>query len=206
MACDCCQGSGVVSGLGGMESDCKSCRFKRRALNIIRNGVVSIRNWTIYVFKHHAVFLSMLCFVTIAIPLLWHDYTNITPLLAPFGLIFVALKYQLDQVTYQKSLFPERYEIFLAVDNILSKCFHDSIREGDSIYTQEIMMQLNSIYRKSFFLFGQRTYKFMSDFRMAVFNHIYANGEHREAFNFLKNLVDEQKLSRKFTELKIDAY
>lgn len=196
----------MVLGLGGMESNCKACYTKRRVLNAVKNSVVSIRARTTYTFKHHAAFLSVLCFVAIAIPLLWHDYTNITPLLAPLGLIFVALKYQLDQVTYQKSLFPERYEIFLAVDSILSKCFHDAIRDGDATYTHEITAQLNSIYRKSFFLFGQHTYEFMSDFRQAVFNHIYSHGEHIDAFNFLKNLVDGQKLSSKLKELKIDAY
>jgi len=74
---------------------------------------------------------------------------------------------------------------------------------------------MDLIYRKSYFLFGNETYQFISEFRQAVVDASHISKDSKDpkvvekvnkANEFLQNLLDGQKLSKKFPELKIDTY
>jgi hypothetical protein len=132
---------------------------------------------------------------------------SITALMGIFGLIFTYLKYILDQATYHKSLFEERYKIFLEIDEILSLYFQEKDKNGDIISWHFLVEKLDSIYRKSYFIFGKKTYEFIAEFRKAVINSkMKKEQENNSDHIFLRNLLDGQNLSQKFPELKIDLY
>lgn len=141
---------------------------------------------------------------------------SFSALVASFGAILVAIKFKLDQATYHKSLFEERYAIFLKIDEILSASFQVKYKNGNEIDGRNLSKELDSIYRKSFFLFGTETYRFIANFRESVILYSYcqnkelnnnaATDELKNAETFLISLLDGQNLSKKFKELKIDTY
>ena len=164
-----------------------------------------------------AIAVFLVAFVSIIV-LIHYSYpdTLISVPVALFGMIFVALKYQLDKASYHKSLFEERYAIFLKIDEIIS--LYDRDKEENEIGREYFTKELDSIYRKGYFLFGDETYTFLGDFRQQVINKIHYRGiprlqlkeEQKQALDkadkFLRELRDKQKLSEKFPELKIDFY
>ena len=130
---------------------------------------------------------------------------------AIIGASFTLLKFKLDQKTYQKSLFEERFAIFNECDNILWCCFHDTNKDGQPTDWRLLSNMLDSFYRKSYFLFGEGTYAFLSEFRQHVLNHAFSRDSKDsamklEAEKFLSNLIGGQALSKHFKELKIDIY
>ena len=135
-------------------------------------------------------------------------------LLTSFGSIFIALKYKLDRASYHKNLFEERYTVFSVINKILLECFQEKDEEGNVINWRSLIEQLNSVYRKSYFLFGAETYAFMNSFRQAVIDYSClrnsggANEKSKaeDARKFLIELIDGQQLAEKFPELKIDFY
>ena len=131
-------------------------------------------------------------------------------LIGSFGSIFIALKYKLDQASFNKTLFEERYAIFLILDEVLSNCFQDLTKNDEKADFRHISKELDSVFRKSFFLFSKKTYKFISDFRQAVLIHVALKDtvewKKNEAWSFLISLVDKQKLAEHFPELRIDLY
>jgi hypothetical protein len=133
----------------------------------------------------------------------------ITVLISILGLIFTFLKYILDQNTYHKSLFDERYKIFLQIDEILSLCFQEKDKNGDIINWHFLVKKLDDIYRKSYFIFSKKTYKFINEFRKAVIDFKTSEKQDDSKNNagvFLSDLLNGQNLSQKFPELKIDLY
>jgi len=133
---------------------------------------------------------------------------------ASVGIMFVALKYKLDQANYHKDLFEERYAIFLKIDEIFSAYYQ---RKNHEMTWQDFKRELDSIDRKSHFLFGVETSQFIGEFREAIIYLTSLEDRERtndpsieqkltEARKFLDNLLDGQSLSDKFLELKIDSY
>ena len=133
---------------------------------------------------------------------------SIGTLIALFGIFFMFLKHKLDKLSYHKDLFGERYEVFLEVDEILKLSFQDKDEKDNKITWRELVLKLDSVWRKCYFLFGEETYGFIEEFRKAVID----NGVNscplktKEANKFLATLLDRQVLSKRFPELKIDNY
>lgn len=150
------------------------------------------------------VFFVFMILVTIFFP----NSGTFSALVASFGAIFVALKYKLDQVSYHKALFEDRYAIFTEIDKVLWGFFH-----GEDWC--ELVQKMDLIYRKSYFLFGNKTYQFISEFRQAVIDASHISKDSKDpkviekvnkANEFLQDLLVEQELAKKFSELKIDTY
>ncbi len=93
---------------------------------------------------------------------------SIGTVIAAIGLLFMYLKHKLDRANYHRDLFEERYEIFCDVDNILKLSFQDIDDNDNKITCKELRKKLNSIWRKSYFLFCKDTYQFIDKFRNAV--------------------------------------
>ena len=109
------------------------------ALNFIKNNP----------FKTHPVVISIIYFF-ISIILLAFKRNSLTVgiTVSAFGSIFMALKYKLDQESYHKNLFEERYKIFGIVDSVLL----EYAQEG--AVTSEIINKLDvHTMRRSYFLF-----------------------------------------------------
>lgn len=161
--------------------------------------------------KNNPVEISIVFFLIIfVITCCTLNISTLSALAASAGLIFVALKYKLDQASYHKALFEERYKIFKTIE----KVFWDSFHENDSNWQKRIE-KLDTIYRKSYFLFNLKTHQFIMNFRKAIIDKHFPNQHTKDnrlmenkskAEEFLNNLLDGQKLSEKFPELKIDAY
>lgn len=122
-----------------------------------------------------------------------------------FGSIFVALKYRLDQANYHRELFDSRYECFLMVEKILDEWLK-------VLTANEAMIEnLNSVMRKSYFLFGGQTYQFISNFRTVISreNSRRLKGDSTaitDDSRFLEKLLFEENLPNEFGELKIYGY
>lgn len=128
--------------------------------------------------------------------------------IASLGILFVALKYRLDQANYHRELFEKRYEVFNKINYVLFSCFHEVDQDLKIIDWKYISKELDSIYRRSYFLFGKETYEFIDQFRKAALNYkmIESGKKKDDATEFLNSLLDGQILSKKFPELKIDFY
>jgi hypothetical protein len=203
--CEDCNDKGEVPGLGMIPKNCTKCKWKRRFKQFI--------NWILgNPFKTHPIHLA--CSLFLLIPVIWIFNSSILTfniLLGIFGIIFVALKYKLDQASYHKALFEKRYEIFSVIDEILKEW------GGNQIVTNDMLNKINrDLMRKSYFLFGQNTYGFINEFRSSL---TYHQSKGKEATNsnqlqkkvddaekFLVSFVDRQNLSDKFPELKINMY
>lgn len=128
-------------------------------------------------------------------------------LIAVIGLFFVVMKYYLDRANYQKSLFEERYLILTKLDEIIFDFYHGKD-------WKELKQKLDSIYRRSYFLFGHNTYQFIVKFGKAIIDASMLKDltdaesiqKVNEAKKFLAELLDGQKLSEKLSEMKIDTY
>lgn len=161
--------------------------------------------------REHCVKLTIIGFLIMAfIAMKYPTAPVITSAITFFGFIFVALKYKLDQASYNKDLFDRRYKIFNSLDKVLSEW---SI-EGKS--SRKLINKVSgSLMRRSYFLFGDETYKFIAEFRHSIIyteqNEYETDDESfkieiRKAKNFLVSLVDRQQLSDKFPELKMKIY
>jgi hypothetical protein len=124
------------------------------------------------------------------------------------GVIFAALKYKLDRVNYHKELFDKRYEVFLEIEQILRTVFQMPDNNENNIWRNDLLSKLDAIWRRSYFLFGRKTYIFLERFRIAVIDKSHKSSPHKmeEAEQFLITLLDRQALSENFPELKIDNY
>lgn len=140
----------------------------------------------------------------------FHDDKTMSIPLTIIGLIFMALKYKLDQASYHKSLFEERLQVFNTVHEAL-------VNANKKEKWDEINQKLTPVLNKSYFLFGDKTYAFIRELSDHLITKTY---EHRAASGpssisnekieeeniFLNNLLSERELAKKFPELKIDAY
>lgn len=126
--------------------------------------------------------------------------------IAAFGSIFIAMTYRLNQATYHKNLFEDRFALFKTIDEILKEwaCNNNA--------TREMVAKLDGLMRKSHCVYSEQTYQFIKQFRMAIIILSYRielapdRKEVIEARNFLASLVDHENLPKKFPELKIDSY
>ena len=79
---------------------------------------------------------------------------------------------------------------------------------------RDFSKELDSIYRKSYFLFSKETYEFIDKFRKAVIELKLAerkdlaneSAKVKEAREFLLGLLEGQALAKNFPEIKIDFY
>lgn len=159
-------------------------------------------------FKTYPVTASIIFFIVTALVVtFYHNIGTFSVLAASFGSIFVALKYKLDQANYHKDLFEERYAILVKLDEII---FDFNNGEDWRILKQK----LDSIYRKSYCLFGQDSYQFIEEFGKAIITSTMLRNStdpnaienKKNADEFIIDLLDGQNLSRKLSEIKIDTY
>jgi hypothetical protein len=210
--CPVCKGQGKVMGLGMVEKECDVCG---KVVKKAKSGYKMVR---IIFLKYIANPIRVHCVTVTVAMFLIAAYIAIHSPSAPtiggavtfFGFIFVALKFKLDQASYNKDLFDRRYKIFLTIDRVL----HRWCSEGRS--SKELIAKVSgSLMRRSYYLFGEDTYQFIDKFRRAI---IYTEQKEHEtqdkkfqkeinrARDFLISVVDGQKLADKFPELKIKSY
>ena len=143
--------------------------------------------------------------------LLFSKNTKIEVIIGCIGLVFT----KLDTANYHRSLFESRYDVFNKCDYILSCCFQEKTYDGQFIDWKLLSRELDSFYRRSYFLFGKETYAFLTKFRKYALIHAFgldARGDaimdkqKIEAREFLSVLLNKQNLSEHFKELKIDSY
>ena len=170
-----------------------------------------IRDWIVNLFKTNSVPIAAVFFIImIIVVFIHHDANTFSGLIASFGAVLVALKYKLDQANYHKSLFKERYKIFLIIDEILIGTLN--IKDEERVaWRNKVLNKFGSIYRKSYFLFGKETHKFLHEFQLEVLNYLIllgdpSSGGRLAAYNVLSKLASEQELPAKFSEMKIDTY
>lgn len=212
--CSVCDSKGTVMDTGMVEKICDKCKNRRNIANIYN----IIKDWLLSnPIKSTSVGFSVGFFIfMIIVTCVYPHIASFGALVSSFGAIFIALKYKLDQTDYHKTLFEERYKIFIEIDTILWDCFHEESKDGQKTDWRYCVKRLDSIYRKSYFLFGKKTYQFIDEFRKAVVDlkmlekNAYSNEEADQKVNkandFLSKLLDGQKLSDNFPELKIDSY
>jgi hypothetical protein len=160
--------------------------------------------------KKYPIQIAILSFVVaLGLELWFHNSQTLSFLIATGSSIFMALKYKLDQANYNKSLFEERYLIFEKLDATLRSW------AGNNKVTSEMNDGLNSILRRSYYLFSSETYEFIKEFRESMLILFYFNTsvqtetmkeDSKKANNFLSSLVDKENFPSKFGELKIDSY
>jgi len=171
--------------------------------------VMKVKEFCLYFFKQNLMLftISIILLIILLVMRNSHQFTFVSTLIAFFGLIFVVLKYYLDRANYKKSLFEKRYLIFQTCDEVLYGFFH-CIDNKDA--WRILVEKLNSIYRRSYFLFGNETYKFILKFRESIIigsmNDNVNDEKVKAANSFLRELLNSQELAKKFTELKIYSY
>lgn len=217
MTCKNCDGIGTIDGIGYMKSQCASCKGTGAAkskrifaycINKVKTGIAIFSRWL----APRAVHFTIVLFLAILLVYCLYPYKAfLSFLVASLGSIFLSLKYKLDRMNYHKSLFEERYAIFTKFDEILSDVahLHSENKKGERVDWRTLSEKLDSIYRKSYFLFGEETKKFMDEFREKIvcISHTPKNEEQTEQIKeFIKPLYDKQSLSEKFPELRIDGY
>lgn len=212
--CDACSGTRKILGLGSIPKTCENCKIQCRLISCF----VRLKRWIMSnPFKTTPVQLSIAAFfIMLIVTTLVHNHITLTLLTVSFGAIFPALKYRLDQSNYNKSLFDERYAIFIEIDMLLldyPRFLDETLTDNNS--WRDVKRKLDSIYRKSYFIFGKDTYQFIEKFRKSIitFHSLRKHTddpkvkkEINEIKEFLNGLLDEQNLSKNFMELKIDHY
>jgi len=214
------QGKNINFGIINKKCDKVICNIVKVAKDLYCETLNYIKKLISHPFKTAPISIPGFIFYTLLVVIEYRyfyfnsDLSNpftlvcITAAVSTFGAIFIGLKYKLDQAKYHKDLFEKRYEIFITVDQILWKY--------QSIGKFEVGEFSGSLMRKSYFLFGEETYTFINKLREAL---IYANAGKQQNENdaqflkkiqlaeqFLSSLIDAQKLSKFFPELKIDFY
>jgi len=131
-------------------------------------------------------------------------------LTAAFGTMFVALTYKLNQATYHKNLYEQRFQIYKVVDDVMCEW----AREGKA--NRDMIVRLNDIMRPSYFIFSDKTYQFIKNFRFSIITLAYmlpmphgVTEDSRQvttAKNFMASLIDNENLPKNFPELKIGNY
>lgn len=213
--CGKCNSTGKILGMGLLEKPCLNCLWKRFIVFMLEKIIDCFSGNPL---KTSPVAITNFIFLLICIIFYHFKYYTIPQMwgvpIASFGSIFIALKYKLDQANYRKDLFEKRYAIFLIIDDLLS-----NINTYDKSNWGEVVSKLDAIYRKSYFLFGRKTYQFLQEFRQHACNKSKlsdnSNTECKDetkskkiaaANEFFNRLIDGQKLPEKFPELKIDKY
>lgn len=157
--CHVCLGKGKVQREMGILKKCEACKIRRKIFLLIEKLLNWLRSNP---FKTTPVSMAFSFFMLMSLLTYFNPHEgNFSVLVASFGAIFVALKYKLDQASYNKNLYEERYKIFIMVDGLLRGFFQD-------IDHQKAIEKMDSIFRKSYFLFTKNTYQFISDFRSAL--------------------------------------
>lgn len=200
--CHDCLGKGEFEGVGMMLKKCQKCKYRIK-LSIFFEKT---RTWIFSnPFKKNPMSIALSFFILMVLITYIRPYDgSFSVLVASFGSIFIALKYKLDQSNYHRSLFDERYVIFLEIQKII----FSNIETQD---WREIKEKFDNIYRKSFFLFSKRTYNFISQCQLQVLNILILKSQDtiltfEEARKFIIYLREGQNLSNNFPELKIDEY
>jgi hypothetical protein len=210
--CPVCKGQGKMMSIGMIENECDLCgKAARGAKKGYKLGRKLLLKYIANPIRVHCVTLTVVMFLIAAyIAVCSPSAPTIGGAVTFFGFIFVALKFKLDQASYNKDLFDRRYKIFLTVDRVL----HRWCSEGKS--SKELIAKVSgSLMRRSYYLFGEDTYQFINEFRRSI---IYTEQKEHEtqddkfkkeikqAREFLISVVDGQKLADKFPELKIKSY
>ena len=213
---DCNQGK--IIGAGMMEEECGNCALKK-----------NLSRWFSWAWKKFNIFLKwitnnsvqLLILFLFAVLLIYffevEKYPNLPHLilkglmLTSFGMIFPALKHKLDLANYHKDLFEKRYKVFSKIDEILTDGFRGIDKNNNNeVDWRSLKEKIDSVYRESYFLFGEKTYCFIDKFYKAVIHSKYKTTPDTkaklDADIFLCSLLDGQKLAENFPELKIDSY
>lgn len=126
-------------------------------------------------FRTAPIFMAMLFFGFMCCVTFIHPRIETYAVLASsFGSIFAAIKYKLDEASYNKDLFEKRYEVFSVIEEVLWDYFHPekTVDLSSSGYVMKWKLSLankiDAVWRKSYFLFGKETEKFIKDFRTSI--------------------------------------
>lgn len=202
-------------------------------MNLSKVKEINFRNvipWLKFRIAENSVELAV--FFAVLFSILWIFYPK-NDLLTGFALsayasIFVALKYNLDKLNYQRELFEDRFKIFNEIcalqekiDRLLTSVKAEKEIEKQNKIKSEIHdflyeshFKLTEIYRRSFFIFNEETRDFIKKFRYAfivlnshIFRYSLSDGEKKQledVENFLiVNLAGIEDLPNKFAELKL---
>jgi hypothetical protein len=172
----------------------------------LKSGVNSCFGWMESYLKKYPVRITTFISIISLLSLFFLSWQIALGLIGgSFASIFVALKYRLDQANYHKDLFDSRYECFLVVEKILDEWVRNLTTN------KEMKENLDSIIRKSYFLFSNSTFQFIMKFREILIREMHRNkrGETEsitEDSRFLEKLTMDNNLLVHFAELKIDSY
>jgi hypothetical protein len=198
--------------LGMIEKECDACgKIVRVAKNGFKIASTIFMRYVANLIRMHCVTITIAMFLIAAyIAICWPSASTIGSVVTFFGFIFVALKFKLDQASYNKDLFDKRYKIFLTIDRVLAQWCTETRSSKDLIAKVS-----GSLMRRSYYLFGEETYQFIDEFRRSIIyseqkehetNDEKFKEEIRHAREFLISVVDGQKLADKFPELRIKCY
>ncbi len=129
-----------------------------------------------------------------------------------FGMLFPALAYRLNIANYNKDLFEKRYEVFLVIENVISEYFQPPQEKSKiTAWHRNLIEKLDSVYRRNYFLFNEKTSKAIQKIRESIVKGTYGHDEiidrkYDDSHEFLATLLDGQKLSEIFPELKISKF
>ncbi|MES2204774.1 MAG: hypothetical protein V4496_06090 [Pseudomonadota bacterium] len=218
--CRKCNNTGKIAGIGGVSELCLSwqCRFDSKAKEIF----FTVKNWVCRnPFKTDPMLVTVSFFIiTIILSCCYREVWAFTLLASSYGSIFVALKYKLDEANYNKDLFEKRYEVFSVIDKVLWDYYHPSNDQVNSVasyktWKDDLIKEIDFIWRKSYFLFGRETSAFIKKFRTSIvdgnsYGHSVGEGyslQESKANEFMANLLDGiDTLPENFPELKISLH
>lgn len=201
--CERCLGSGEYLGTGMIKTPCDDCKwhmglkkFWDRFLNSLKSKYIA--EWVFCLFC-----VSLVFYIILIITNSYYQFILETLVITFFASLFPALIYKLNFANYHKTLFEKRFAVFQVIDDVLYASNHEWMcADGTSI---DPVKKLDSVYRRSYFLFGKKTYKFLIEFRKAIVN-LKTNTASIQQTEFLNILLDSNKLAENFPELKIDVY
>ncbi len=205
VSCNKCNNTGMIQKMGGMQEKCSFWFCRWQIKNFVKSApkkfITFIVNNPIKKYPVSSSFLAAIVILMLA----RHYQVKITleAIIADFGLIYIALKYKLDQADYNKELFEDRYIIFRYVDEVIWEWAQSNKA------TEAMISKLSdNTMRKAYCLFDRDTYFFIKKVRQSIINLRYqaTENEQIQAREFLISLIDNENLPEKFQSLKISEY
>lgn len=208
-----CNGTSKIMGMGHIEHDChnKICKTKMW----FWRRISALLSWLLgNPFKTTPILLALIfsCLL-ISHDLFINGRISTETLIISFGWIFAASTYKLNQATYHKNLFDERYKVYAELLDVLTH-YAQEMTVSKEMYIKVSNIDLSM---KGRFLFGRETRDFIDKFKSSIIKIHYglkSDGEVKEqmrlkaeeARNFLNPLIDGYNFAEKFKELDISIY
>ncbi|HAT1901395.1 TPA: hypothetical protein I8Z61_001257 [Legionella pneumophila] len=141
---------------------------------------------------------------------------SITLMATTFASIFVALKYKIDQLSYNKNLFEERYKIYCVVQEIIQGSHLTPKQTAYDItkYNDQLLAKYDSeVMNRGIFVFSDKTFDFLVQLRVHLIDLMLAHQKDNEskekvraAVEFFSKLTLRKELPKYFSEMKIYIY